>query len=1693
MKSKLINRLSITLLLSLLSVITFAQSPSIALSTGKVSASAELGSTTTQTFTISNSGNRDLNWSLNRQQYGAEVTFIKQDYADWTLEENQDRFTENVILTRKDNQGFFNIAQEEAASNSSPADTEWAFGDTEDLSPSDYNVWKNTVNSDPSSMINQSMSMHAISEDRYFNMYVTGFSGSNTGGGFSYYRIETVAPDAIRYIPATFSAESGTIPVGGSTEITVTFDTDYLIAGKFQGFLLINSNDPVTSSITVPMELLVTGGVADLYCNNTLNFEDGYVGITSTAVITIENDGTGYLNISNITSDNSVFVPQVTNVSIAPDDSYTLSVDFAPTAIQAYTGTLTITSNDPNSPYFVTLNAEALDVPIISLNSNTLSQTVASGSTASQAFTISNNGNSDLTYSFDLNLGKSEPVTFTKEDYADASVLPNHDWISPTFQLARDNYEGLYNIYDQSYFNGNGPSDSEWASTSTELATSYTTWKTAWNNLSSNGGVYYSPGHTSSLHILSEDRYFDVHILQWTGNGEGGGFSYTREEVYNWIKPTPSTGTITAGESEEITVEFDPTGLPIGTYSGMLNVESNDPNNPTMSIAVSITVTGSPVASIDDELNFDDTIIGNSNTQSFAILNEGAAPLNITNITSDNAAIVPATTSITVPGYSYSTVEVSFNPSVVQEYTGVITGTTNDLANPSFAIVYAAEGLAPGNLDLTLPTLSVSLQTGNTETKTIQLANTGAGNLNWTLDMINENPVVSFAKENYADWTLESNQDRIADNVWITRAEEQGLFNAATERSFNSSNSPLGTGWAEGSTFSVNDSDYDNWRDAVNSNPPSSVGNTYSLKVGRDYYDLTFTSWTRGDGIGGGGFSYERKKAAGWIKVDDSDGNISSGSTSDIKLTFDPKSYPAGTYNEILILTSDIPNQPAIQIPIELTVTGLPAISVSTDEVAFGEVGVGLSKTVTITIQNEGTETLSIASILSDHADITADVSSAEIAPDESLNVQVTLTPSTVQSYTATLTISSNDSDEPSIVVDMTGSGVEIPNMTVSVNEINVESTTESIFTGSFEIGNTGNVDLNWSFNSANLNSILGVLNDGYEDITDLIPNIYTFEYDGGSNYINDGGDDMYDNGNYLNTSMASEIPYSDNVVVDGSSYFGTGTTYFTRHLDGLFVMVADINGIDEFNITGNLGADGGGSIDATVLESTINGITYNGYVTRVYDANDPSINHIIIVEKNAYTSQTYDAGTGVEDHVITGLSKTSRIHYLLYAGANGTYIDDTHATSIMEQYISTISLDEFTHEWITLDPNTGGTIASEGSTTVNYTIDITGFAPSIYNANITIASNDPAHSPYNIPVTVNTGGIKVINPIADQIINKGFGSMVLDISNVFSDLNNDVLTYTIGNSNKGIVTTSLVGTDLTINEVKPGKAILTIRADDGHGNVVFEDFEFHIVNVNAIENQFVNTGFGSSSIDLSMLFSDSGFGDQISLSVVSSNEAVVTTTISGMSLDIIEVGVGTSTITITANDGTNDIIATSFDFTVKLAPVVVGLPDLVKAIGFNTFVINLVDNFTNANDDVLTYTAVSSNTTVATVTVSESGSMTVTEVGAGTTTITVTVDNGSGSVSDEFLLTIGQVLSTDLSAMGLEVYPNPVHDRLNLFNKTGHSMQIQVISSLGEVIYTDTITPGVQQLDMSKNASGLYFVRLQSNGFKKVMKLIVQ
>lgn len=115
---------------------------------------------------------------------------------------------------------------------------------------------------------------------------------------------------------------------------------------------------------------------------------------------------------------------------------------------------------------------------------------------------------------------------------------------------------------------------------------------------------------------------------------------------------------------------------------------------------------------------------------------------------------------------------------------------------------------------------------------------------------------LTFRKDNGADPSEASNQDRITDNVWITRGNDGGqIFNIKQESNSNKSDSPVDTEWALGTLDDVADLNFDKFRNTIK--PKDIEGKDLVLHLITDdiYISVKFSSWSEGKE---GGFEYTR-------------------------------------------------------------------------------------------------------------------------------------------------------------------------------------------------------------------------------------------------------------------------------------------------------------------------------------------------------------------------------------------------------------------------------------------------------------------------------------------------------------------------------------------------------------------------------------------------------------------------------------------------------------------------------------------------------------------------------------------------------------------------------------------------------------------------------------------------------------------
>lgn len=254
-----------------------------------------------------------------------------------------------------------------------------------------------------------------------------------------------------------------------------------------------------------------------------------------------------------------------------------------------------------------------------------------------------------------------------------------------------------------------------------------------------------------------------------------------------------------------------------------------------------------------------------------------------------------------------------------------------------------------------------------------------------------------------------------------------------------------------------------------------------------------------------------------------------------------------------------------------------------------------------------------------------------------------------------------------------------------------------------------------------------------------------------------------------------------------------------------------------------------------------------------------------------------------------------------------------------------------------------------------------------------------------------------------------------VDLEPLFTDDEDDELTFTAMSRNDAVAVASVMGSTLTLTAARvevgdlPATARIDVFADDGEHDVpVRESFTVTVVNqapMKVTEGLSFNIGLrpgGTDSRDLTPYFTDpESHTLTYSASVAPSGVAMAST--DGATLTI-EAGMTAddATVTVTANDGAADG-TTEFILRVSDAPnqdPVAGdrIPDQTLTLDFDaTKMIEVTaDHFSDPDGDMLTYTPASSMEDY--VTVSADGSMiTITAVAAGMSTITVTASDSRG------------------------------------------------------------------------------------------------
>jgi len=491
-----------------------------------------------------------------------------------------------------------------------------------------------------------------------------------------------------------------------------------------------------------------------------------------------------------------------------------------------------------------------------------------------------------------------------------------------------------------------------------------------------------------------------------------------------------------------------------------------------------------------------------------------------------------------------------------------------------------------------------------------------------------------------------------------------------------------------------------------------------------------------------------------WVTVAPASGTIYAPNSTSLDVNFDASGLIGGTYDGVIRILSNDPDESEFQIPVQLVVTGAPDITVSPLSYVFSDLFLGASETTQILVRNAGTDVLTISSIAIDDAVFTMGPTPTVLGPGEAQPVDVTFTPAAAQPYSATMTIMSDDPLEPVVTVALSGAGLVPPEFAVDPTSLASDLMTGESEQQALTFTNSGGADFEFDLNidfHANV-TVHDYVEVGKEEIDANVgqpvlegsggPDIYGYRWidsdePGGPTYdwtdISTTGTAVFsganDDRNVGPFPVGFDFPFYGNSFAD-FRVCSNGWLSFTSTSTSLSNQMLPNSGAPENLLApfwDDLRPDTADGANVYYLYDGTRLIVQYDNVLR-YSSGGPYTFQVLLYPDGTIVYQYADMqGTRLDEATI-GIQNDLRDDGLTVA-YNTDYVHDGLA----------IRFQAFP-EWLTVNPSSG-VIPPGGSLPVTARFNSTGLFGGTYQADVVVNSNDPSAPMLPIPATMNVTG----------------------------------------------------------------------------------------------------------------------------------------------------------------------------------------------------------------------------------------------------------------------------------------------------------------------------------------------------------------
>ena len=511
-----------------------------------------------------------------------------------------------------------------------------------------------------------------------------------------------------------------------------------------------------------------------------------------------------------------------------------------------------------------------------------------------------------------INVDSNSETGTTMFNYADYSELAGIDML--IYSFGDDEIDGVY-VYseDNNYYYGGGfikVNDLLW---------------------------FDREPNTNEFSFGFSNEYFEGLVSMQVASISGS-FLYPPDAVPNegmaeltfrpsWLSVTPEEGEVLSGELLNLDVTFDAEGLFGGDYHSVIEVTTNDPETVIVEVPVHLNVTGIPIIDYPTEIYFGEVYVGYPDTIEYVIANVGTDLLLIENITFQDMWLSTEQENLLIGPLEEESLHLIAEINNPETFVTIMSFTTNDLQNDVVEnIMVGATAINPPVMNVSQSEFIFAHSSESSEINELIITNTGGSSLAWQMEFESINGPSDewffFEKTDFSDFTSGENQDRITDNVWITRENSGPIFNYYLENVPEygcNSQTPSGTLWSSIPREESNTNDYVPFIQMTGCCPPCIVGDTVSVWLIQEDLKLNvvFDSWTSGGQ--GGGFSYYREQAIPqWIEILPMEGVVGVDESQEVFISVNSFGLDEGEHSTVLLLTSNDPEAHSMSMPVDL-------------------------------------------------------------------------------------------------------------------------------------------------------------------------------------------------------------------------------------------------------------------------------------------------------------------------------------------------------------------------------------------------------------------------------------------------------------------------------------------------------------------------------------------------------------------------------------------------------------------------------------------------------------------------------------------------------------------------------------------------------------------------------------------------------